>query len=159
MACSNSPEKGQMGKWRKKGWWFPHWVFPPWFVSWPTQHCHHHLQCNINIHSSQFQGLCSMKNSSETLKNLLCKKYGKFWIILLGHFIKHKYHISEECDSTFYEFFLRPQIIRTKQRLSYYCDISQTWLLLWICWWSLLHIRLAFGGWRGEVFIFKFIFQ
>ena len=27
----------------------------------------------------------------------VCIKYGKFWSILLGHFIKHKPLISEEC--------------------------------------------------------------
>ena len=58
MACSNSPEKGQMGKWRKKGWWFPHWVFsldlcldPPSFA------ISIYNATSITLHSFQFQDL------------------------------------------------------------------------------------------------------
>ena len=74
------------------------------------------IQCRyINLHSSQFQGLRSTKNSSETLQNLpyfwntktnivffrtrvfVFQKYGKFWNILPEFFIKHKPFNCEEC--------------------------------------------------------------
>ena len=73
-------------------------------------------------HSSEIRGLCSTKSSNEILQNLpyfwnkktclvffmfhfvllyfslinALQKYGKFWSISLGHFIKHKPLISEE---------------------------------------------------------------
>ena len=37
-----------------------------------------------------------MKNEKKNMRVFVFQKYGKFWSILLGHFIKHKLLISEE---------------------------------------------------------------
>ena len=43
-----------------------------------------------------------MKNSTWVF---VFQKYGKFWSVLLGHFINHKPLIYEECLATFYILF------------------------------------------------------
>ena len=68
------------------------------------------------IHSSEIKSLCLMECPSKMFQNLpyfwsmkahvvfsffIFQKCGKFWSVSLGHFIKHKHLISEECIITF----------------------------------------------------------
>ena len=58
------------------------------------------------------------------------QKYGKFWSILLGHFIKHKHLISEECQSTV--LLLHSKIICAKNRKNIQ-NISKIFFKIIIC--------------------------
>ena len=54
-----------------------------------------------------------MKNEKNSL-GFLIQKYGKFWNVLLEHFIKHKPLISEECSSMYFSSEYWQYILHTK---------------------------------------------
>ena len=97
----------------------------------------------LHTHSSEIRGLCLMKWPIEMLINgkinfsgfshkRMYIKYGKFWSVSLGHFIKHKPLISEECTgfSSQHHINLPCWFIMNNQKTSSADDPFKLWLQL-----------------------------